>query len=136
MQTLEIEWRHIDLAGVPCERCHTTGAALPRVVAELRRQCGRGHVRVTYRETRLALDGLDASNSVLINGRPLEHWLGAKTGASPCAGCCQATGAPDTHCRTVKVAGSTFEAVPPELILRAACRAVPCCPPESGCPSP
>lgn len=54
------------------------------------------------------------SNRVWIAGRPLEDWLGATAGASQCCSVCG-----DNECRTLEVDGSTFEAVPERLIVKA-----------------
>lgn len=54
------------------------------------------------------------SNRIWIAGRPLEEWLGASTGSSPCCDQCG-----DDPCRTVEVDGVTLEAIPAEVIVRA-----------------
>ena len=55
------------------------------------------------------------SNRVWISGRPMEEWLGARVGSTPCCSVCG-----DSECRTVEVGGTTFEALPEQLIIRAA----------------
>ena len=55
------------------------------------------------------------SNRVWIAGRPMEEWLGARVGSTPCCSVCG-----DSECRTVEVGGTTFEAVPEQLFIRAA----------------
>jgi hypothetical protein len=55
------------------------------------------------------------SNRIWIAGRPMEEWLGATVGSSPCCSVCG-----DADCRTVKIRGTTFEAIPEKLILQAA----------------
>ena len=54
------------------------------------------------------------SNRILINGEPMEHWLGAQTGTSPC---CEECG--DNECRTLAMDGQTYEVIPQALIVRA-----------------
>jgi hypothetical protein len=54
------------------------------------------------------------SNRIWIAGRPMEEWLGAKVGSSRCCSVCG-----DSECRTVEVAGTTFEAIPEKLFLKA-----------------
>ena len=56
-----------------------------------------------------------ASNRIWIAGRPLEEWLGASAGTSPCCSVCG-----DLPCRTLEVAGTSFEAIPEDLIVKAA----------------
>jgi hypothetical protein len=55
------------------------------------------------------------SNRVWIAGRPMEEWLGASVGSSPCCSVCGTS-----ECRTVEVEGTTFEAIPEKLFLKAA----------------
>ena len=55
------------------------------------------------------------SNRIWIAGRPMEEWLGASVGSSPCCSVCGTS-----ECRTMEVAGTTFETIPEELFLKAA----------------
>jgi hypothetical protein len=56
------------------------------------------------------------SNRIWIAGKPMEEWLGARVGSSRCCFVCG-----DSECRTVvEVAGTTFEAIPEKLFLKAA----------------
>jgi len=55
------------------------------------------------------------SNRIWIAGRPMEEWLGAGVGSSPCCSVCGTS-----ECRTVQVGGATFEIIPEELFLKAA----------------
>jgi hypothetical protein len=55
------------------------------------------------------------SNRIWIAGRPMEEWLGARAGSSPCCSVCGTS-----ECRTVEVEGTTFETIPENLILKAA----------------
>lgn len=56
-----------------------------------------------------------ASNRIWIADKPLEDWLQGSIGTSLC---CSACG--DAECRTVAVAGQTFEAIPQTLLVKAA----------------
>jgi hypothetical protein len=55
------------------------------------------------------------SNRIWIAGKPVEDWLGASVGSSPCCSVCGTS-----ECRTVEVEGATFEAIPERLFLKAA----------------
>jgi hypothetical protein len=55
------------------------------------------------------------SNRIWIAGRPMEDWLGATVGSSPCCSVCGTS-----ECRTVEVEGTTFETIPEKLFLKAA----------------
>ena len=54
------------------------------------------------------------SNRIWIAGEPIEKWLLATTGKSQYCSTCR-----DSECRTVKVDGKTYEAIPAELIVKA-----------------
>lgn len=54
------------------------------------------------------------SNSIWIEGRLLEEWIGGTTGQSKC---CEVCG--DSECRTISIGKNTFEAIPEDLIIRA-----------------
>ena len=56
-----------------------------------------------------------ASNRIWIAGKPIEEWLEGTVGSSRCCSVCG-----DSECRTVEVRGTTFEAIPEQLILKAA----------------
>jgi hypothetical protein len=59
------------------------------------------------------------SNRIWIDGRPLEKWLGAKVGKSPCCGPCQGL-----ECRTLEAGGASHETIPAELIIKGGLLAV------------
>jgi hypothetical protein len=60
-------------------------------------------------------DDPGASNRIWLAGRPLEEWIEAKVGRSKCCSVCG-----DADCRTIRVDGTSFEAIPQRLILKAA----------------
>lgn len=115
-----IVWqRLVNEAGQTCERCGDTEAALHGAVGRLRIALAPLGLEPRL-ETRTLDEGTfreapSESNRIWIAGRPLEQWLGASAGSSRC---CSACG--DADCRTVSVGGTVFEAVPEELIVRAA----------------
>jgi hypothetical protein len=122
MRTLPIVWHRLVKDGETCPRCGGTQeelqAALRRLDAELR---PRGIVPTLEMreidEASFAADPL-SSNRIVIAGRPMEDWIEAGVGSSRCCAACG-----DADCRTIEVAGERFEAIPAELIVRAALRA-------------
>ena len=56
-----------------------------------------------------------ASNRIWIAGKPMEEWLEGNVGSSRCCSVCG-----ESECRTIEVSGTTFEAIPERLILKAA----------------
>ncbi len=146
-RVITVRWqRLVTETGTTCTRCGTTQAEVRRAVDTLRRCLGPLNLAVRLEEVALTPEavGRDTaqSNRVFIEDRPLEDWLGAGTGMSPCGSCCEHLG-PGVQCRTVAVDGQTYEAVPAQLIIRAGLRAAeatlarlpagaPCCPPSGG----
>ncbi|MEA5097108.1 MAG: DUF2703 domain-containing protein [Burkholderiaceae bacterium] len=49
----------------------------------------------------------------------MEHWLEASAGSSRCCAACG-----NADCRTLEVDGKSFDAIPEELLIKAALRAV------------
>ncbi len=123
MQTLTIVWqRLLDEQGNTCPRCQGTGDSVRRAIERLKTVLEPLGVQPVL-ECR-SLDQQDflqqpaESNRIWIAGRPLESWLGAQTGASPCCAACG-----DQDCRTLEVEGQAYEVVPEELLVRAGLKA-------------
>ncbi|MBW1991233.1 MAG: DUF2703 domain-containing protein [Deltaproteobacteria bacterium] len=124
MKTIQITWqRLVDDQGRTCDRCRGTEQELHKALRFLVRSLAPMGIAFSL-ETR-ALDVQEftrdpsQSNRVWIDGRPLEKWLGAQVGASPCGGPCG-----DADCRTLMLEGVIYETIPAELIIRAALQAV------------
>lgn len=123
MPILTIRWqRLLDEKGETCPRCGGTQAEVEKAVGRLRRALGpRG---IAVRAVKRALTWKDferdpaASNRIWVAGKPLESWLGARTGASPCCGACG-----DNDCRTVTVGGRSYDTIPSRLIVSAGLKA-------------
>lgn len=128
MNTLEIEWKHLDKAGNTCVRCSDTGAALQDVVEKLAEECKPCGWDVQFKETKLSEREIAESNLILFNGEAIEDILpNAQAAESHCQSCCEFTGEPSTACRTVEFAGNTYEGIPAFLIRQAACEVAHCC---------
>ena len=118
MKPLVIRWRRLVSAGETCQRCGSTQQNLAAAVDTLRAALQPLGIEPVLETAALDDDAFRAqpseSNRIWIAGRPLEAWLGASVGQSPCCSVCG-----DLPCRTVEVAGARYEAVPAELIVRA-----------------
>lgn len=124
MKELVIEWRHYDKEGATCDRCAATGGSVREVVSSLTRELAGLEVAVAFVETLLQEESMTQSNLILFNGVPLEDILeDAAADENACPSCSCLTGS-DTSCRTVTYQGRTFEEIPPELIRRAAFKAL------------
>jgi len=115
---LTIEWRHLEIGGFTCNRCSDTGTHLGRAIARLRREGLLDEVDLNLEETVLSPEEIDQSNTVLVNGTPIEDILGASVTFTECSGCSDFTGESEC-CRAVSSGHQVFEALPEEM-LRAA----------------
>ncbi len=127
MQTLTIEWRHLEVEGETCDRCDSTGHEVRAIVSELNRECFAAGVIVTLQETLLAEQDIAQSNQILINGKPVENLLaGVSASSSSCSSCSELTGK-EQSCRTLITRGAHHETVPRSLIRAAFCAVAGCC---------
>jgi hypothetical protein len=119
MRILPLTWqRLVNATGQTCPRCRDTGAEVQAAVDRLHQVLAPLGIEprldtIELDESTFLADPV-ASNRILINGQPLEHWLVAQTGSSPC---CEECG--DNDCRTLAVNGQTFEVIPEALVVRA-----------------
>ena len=119
MMTIKVIWqRLVDEHGQTCERCGNTEMELDKAMRFLEKSMAPAGVRFSVEKK--ALDSHEVSrdpaqsNRLWIDGLPLEKWLGADVGQSPCCGPCQ-----DLPCRTLEVGGTVHETIPAELIIKA-----------------
>ncbi|MCZ0964182.1 DUF2703 domain-containing protein [Paracoccus benzoatiresistens] len=134
MRTLPIVWqRLVGAQGTTCPRCRGTGEEVRRAVAQLRTVLESLGIEPVLEEREIdqaafLRDPLQ-SNQVLISGRPLDDWLGGRTGSSRCCNECG-----DRECRTLEVDGQTYETIPEDLVLRAGLIAAAHLPDAAPCP--
>ncbi len=115
---LDIEWKHLDVAGETCDRCTGTIVTIRQVIEELRQEGKLNRVSVRVRETPLPQARIAESNQVLINGTPLEEILSAGVAETSCPSCSSLTG--HSSCsRAVEHEGTVFEEIPAPLIRSA-----------------
>jgi len=120
MTPLPILWqRLVSPDGRTCDRCDATHREMLRAIEKLRQS-----LRPLGMEPELEIREIDErsfksnpseSNRIWIAGKPMEEWLGASVGSSPCCSVCGTS-----ECRTVEVEGATFETIPEALFLKAA----------------
>jgi len=123
---LGIVWqRLVDEDGKTCQRCGGTEEQLSKGIENLTRALQPLGIKVTLEKNSMGAECTDSiieSNKILIHGRPLEEWLGAKVGTSECGFCCTKLGE-SVECRTTSVDGKTYEVIPAELIVKAGLKA-------------
>lgn len=119
MKPLPIVWKRLVKEGETCERCGSTYQQVVGALAKLEaalRPLGIQPVLETLVLDEPAFKAEPSeSNRIWIAGKPMEEWLGASVGKSPCCSVCG--GLP---CRTMEVGGNTFETIPEDLIVKAA----------------
>jgi len=134
-KVLEIKWERLLVEGGTCPRCSETEEELEKAAVSLRELLRPLGVEVVLKKEGITKEAFEAdplrSNTIFINGRPIEEYLGAKVGQSPCCDVCG-----PTDCRTLEVGGVTYEAVPAALIVKAALMALSAGPTECCGPSP
>lgn len=121
-----VEWRHIgkDVSNT-CERCSETGTNVMSVIREISLFLQDEGISVRFVETKLPAAAVSESNAVLFNGMYLEDLIdGMEVSFTECKSCSCITGEDFVECRAVDYKGERYEAIPPELIIRAALRAV------------
>jgi len=98
--------------------CGTTAAAVDEATGQLTRSLGTLGIDVAVEKRTIDMAAFQAeplaSNRIWIGGEPLEALLSASVGKGECCGSCG-----DAECRTATVDGTTHEARPPEMIVRA-----------------
>jgi len=126
LRAIVVEWRHLDVGGRTCDRCRDTGEALRAAVAALEDVCADRGVRLEIREVRLEPFDVAGSNSIFVDGVPLERFLpGGHATATCCDSCADLLGAP-VDCRALTLGDKVHEALPEAVLskaLRAALRA-------------
>lgn len=126
---LVIEWKHIgNEIEKTREEFEETGMTLAAVLAEIRMLLEMEGVAVRMVETVLPDEVAMEPERLLFNGVPVEELLeGVEVTATSCscASCesCESCGE-GGECRTLRYNGEEYEAIPPELIGRAAVKAL------------
>jgi hypothetical protein len=120
MKPLSITWqRLVSSDGRTCDRCNATYQEMQRAVAKLKEALRPLGIEPTLEIREIDETTFKASpsesNRIWIDGSPMEKWLDAKVGSSRCCSVCG-----ESACRTVVVEGTTFEAIPEKLFLKAA----------------
>ena len=144
MKTLKIQWHRLMTDGQTCPRCGDTGKEVEKASRSLEQSLSPLGIKMVLEKHELTPGAFQQdpskSNRILLNGRPLEEWLGLKVGQSPCCGSCG-----DAECRTLVAPGQVYETIPADLIVKAGLLAASqmlvskpgtsCCP-EQNTPSP
>ena len=104
--------------GETCDRCGDTRAATRAAVAEAAGQLSPMGIVVELHDVELGRGEIARSNEVLVNGRPVEAWLGGSAIENDCPSCADLLGEP-TCCRAVEIDGVVSEALSREAVTAA-----------------
>ena len=115
---LDILWQRVLIGAETCERCGDTGGSVRRAAARLREILAPRGIEVLLTEKSLPPFAVVESNRVFFDGQALEDVLGAEVGMNHCQSCCELLGEA-TDCRTLRLEGQEYEALPEELLVRA-----------------
>jgi len=123
MKDLKIRWqRLVNEEGHTCERCGSTEGNVHEAYNILQKALAPLEIEVVLEESSLdpakCAEDILESNRIWINDHPLEAWLGANTGSSPCNFCCEELG-DDAECRTMIIKGTVYESIPTQLLIKA-----------------
>jgi hypothetical protein len=122
IKILKIEWQRLVADGQTCPRCGATGKEVEKAFRSLKQSLAPLGIKVVLEKHELTTGAFQQdpsrSNRLLLNGLPLEEWLGLTVGQSPC---CEVCG--DAECRTLKSGGQVYETIPADLIIQAGLRA-------------
>ncbi len=145
MKILKIEWQRLMVDGQTCPRCGATEKEVDRAYRSLEQSLAPSGIKVVLEKHELSHEAFQRdpsrSNRLLLNGHPLEEWLGFRVGQSPCCGPCG-----DTECRTLEAGGQVYETIPADLIIKAGLLAAsqllspqtvdPCCQKDAAIKNP
>lgn len=116
---LSIKWRRLTDQGRTCPRCQATEVELEKAMDWLIKTLSPLGIRVVLEKQGISIEDFKKdplqSNLILINDKPIEHYLNASTGQSQCCDICG-----PSQCRTIQANGQSFETIPSDLIKKAA----------------
>ncbi len=118
MNALKIKWQRLVVDGRTCPRCGSTEEELDKAVYTLKQYLNPLGIEVLLEKEELTFAEFEKdplkSNQIWLNERPLEDWIGGKSGQSPCCDVCG-----PSQCRTIEIGEKVLEAVPFDLIVKA-----------------
>lgn len=123
-KSVVIECTVLRVEGETCERCGATVEAVRAAVKDLERMLTPLGVRVTLVEHEASPDETASSNTVMINGRSIDGWLGAEKVETDCPSCAGLLGVESVCCGAVAIGGTVQESYTAEQVREAALTAL------------
>lgn len=119
-----IETTVLRVEGETCERCNGTIENARVAAEELKAQLKPLGIEVRLVEHATTMENLPDSNSVVINGKPIEGWLGATRVSTECSSCGELSGEDGVCCGAVAIDDEVHESYSLEHIRAAALSAL------------
>ena len=92
MKPLPILWQRLVSGGKTCDRCSATDVEMQRAIEKLKQSLSplgiEPSLEIREIDKRSFKANPSESNRIWIAGRPMEEWLGASVGSSPCCSVC------------------------------------------------
>jgi hypothetical protein len=117
---LLLEWQRLFEDPKDCERCSQTHLEIQKAVEMMSADTAFGNVDVQVKKYDLVPMEIAQSNTVSLNGLPLETLLEAEAVTMTSCTSCSCSMDQDVDCRAVVIDGVTYEKIPAELIVKAA----------------
>jgi len=118
MKKLKIRWQRLVSEQETCPRCGGTESELEKAVSILKKSLAPLGIEVVLEKRKLSISEFKKdplqSNRIWINERPIEEYIKADVGQSPCCDVCG-----PNECRTIETDETVYETVPAEVIIRA-----------------
>jgi hypothetical protein len=122
-RSVVIEATVLRVKGQTFDRCSDTLTAVRTASAELEAELAPMNIPVTFVEHATTSERLPDSNTLLINGRALEEWIGAERVQTDCPSCGDLIGQ-SACCSAVSTNGVVSESVTVERVRDAALAAL------------
>ncbi len=123
-RSVVIETTVLRVEGDTCVRCSATVDNARVAARELAAQLEPLGIQVILVEHATTREDLADSNAVVINGRPIEAWLGARRVETECVSCADLCGEDSVCCGAMVCDGELHESYSVEHIREAVMRAV------------
>jgi len=130
-RSVVIEVTVLRVEGETCERCNGTVDAVRDAAGQLEKALAPLGVDVSLVEHAATMDNLVDSNSVVVNGKPIEEWIGAERVSTECVSCGDLCGE-SVGCGAVAVGDTVQESYTVEQV-RDAVFAAMSAQPAGGC---
>ena len=120
MKNVHIEWKHYVKDGKTCTRCSLTGHNLHQAIKFFEEKFKKQDIKFILKESALNEKEINQSNSLIINGLPIEEILkeDLSVKSNHCQSCSCFAGK-RTNCKAISYSGKDFDEIPQDVIKEA-----------------